>query len=124
NLSKQMSHWLAGDQERTAEVNTRVKKFLQALYWGDVDQAAGFVTAESRPQYRDVFSEIVNKERLVKSEIRSVELGPDSETATVTVVVQYYRIPNYVVKTRRETQTWAYNEGLWFFQDADVVDAS
>jgi len=109
------------DPEKDREkIGKQVGMFHRARYWGDSDLAATFVVPEKREEFGPVVAERVKSEKLVKYKIRSITVDPEQETAEVRVEVEFYKIPNYVVQTRLETQKWELrNLSNWYFVEAD-----
>ena len=114
----------SGEMGRTELLTKRLNKFTKALYWGSVDDATLFVIAEKRRDfYRSKKKELKDK-KMVDIEVTDVEVGEDARTANVSVEIQYYEIPNFVVQKRMEQQEWEFRSlsGGWLYADAKEVD--
>jgi len=95
--------------DRQALLQPEVKKFSEALGWGNKTDALQVVSDESRVAIAKQLKGLGEEERLVETKIDEVEWGPQSYDATVVVKVRYYKVPYYIVKTREERQKWTFN---------------
>jgi hypothetical protein len=97
----------SGDRE--ALLSRDMKKFHEALYWGDPNEAVLFASDEARSELGNQLRKSRRKERIVESRIESVAFKDDSYTAHVQVIVKYYETPFYIVNERVEDQQWQFN---------------
>lgn len=112
----------ASEDEQRKSVGKMVDDFHQALYWGDASAATLYVVPEIRDDFHFQTSQRKEKERVIEAEVRKISLDQENDVANVDVFIKYFRVPNYVVKTRHEKQVWEYRsgEGRWLFKDSSV----
>lgn len=85
-----------------------VKKFQEALYWSQSQEALQYVREDRRAEVGpDLFKSLENT-RVVESKTGSIEYDADSYKATVTVLVRFYKVPFYIVTDRTEKQVWEF----------------
>src|SRR4051812_21600830 len=73
-----------------------VKKFSEALYWGELGQALAFVDPDHREKLAESMRKSKREERIVASEVESTELDDSARKATVVVKVRSYKVPYYI----------------------------
>ncbi|RIL09174.1 MAG: hypothetical protein DCC75_07170 [Proteobacteria bacterium] len=87
-----------------------VKKFHEALYWGDPGKAMSYVAEEGLPSVSQAIKDSRrNNERVIDSRIDYTDYTDGGYGAKVDVVVKYYKVPYYTVNERFETQTWEFS---------------
>ena len=118
------SNMTANDATRRQMLQQKVGKFHQMTTRGQFDLALESVSPESQADFVNLFQQQKRKENVVEKEIDTVDFSPDVDQATVSVLVRYFKQPNYVVMERKETETWVYStsEG-WQWLKADKVNA-
>jgi hypothetical protein len=84
------------------------QKFHEARYWSDPLTATAFCVEAERVNCGNNFRKSAKNERVIESNIDSVEFVDESYTAIVEVRVKAYEIPYYVVKERIEKQRWTF----------------
>ena len=104
-----MEKALAGDQKRAQLLDKSLKRYHQAVYWGDGKKASLFVNPEVRSSFLNDFSKRNSKERIVDIKISSIEMGDEYEEATVKTRVKYYKVPHQLVNVRLEKETWKFD---------------
>lgn len=100
-----------------------VDDFNQDLYWGSVELASLQVDPKIRTEFQRTYRKRREKERLVDVEVENVAYGKSGDEATITIKVQYYKIPSYVVETRTEQQIWEFGrfDGGWRYLEGKVL---
>lgn len=100
-----------------------VDDFNQDLYWGSVELASLQVDPKIRSEFQRTYRKRREKERLVDVEVENVDYAASGNEATITIRVQYYKIPSYVVETRKEQQIWEFGrfEGGWRYLEGKEV---
>jgi len=89
--------------------------------WGKQLQALSFAEPDSQATIRQFLVQHGKDERVVESEIESIEFSPDAYAAIVNSRVRYYRVPYYVVEERQENQEWSFSlSGGWKIKDVEV----
>lgn len=114
---------LRGPQSKTELLNKSLKQFKNALFWNSFDQLAMFANPEDRAALVESIKKARSKERVVRIDVRNVDLAQDEAQADVDLLINYYEVPKYVVSTRKERYTWIY-DGLrdtWFVKAFEVL---
>jgi hypothetical protein len=118
----------AGPQGRQQMLSEILPNFHRSIYWGKFEEAAVFVPPEKRASFVTRRQADRRKENLVEVQVENVEFGPESDTATVDVVIKYFKNTTYMVENRMEQETWQYSStDGWLFQkseDKGVLDAN
>ncbi len=114
---------IAGPRKKRDLLVKDVESFHQHLYWGSPDLAANHVTPEERSSFISKHRKRREKERFVDMEVESIEAQEEPWDADVFVRVRYFRIPTYIVETRRERERWQFNRfsGGWEFMGSTVL---
>ena len=112
----------AGPQNREQLLQSQLPVFHRAVYWGKLDEAMEFVDPAIRSSFISRQQSTRRAENLVEMNVDKVEFAEDSKSATVDVIVRYFRKPQYLVKERREQETWAFSRADgWQYRGAEVV---
>ncbi len=108
--------------DREGILSDSMKKFHDALYWGNPSQALAMVTDEGRENVLASIKKSKREERIVDSKVEMVDFKNDSFEAEVDVTVRYFQVPYYVVKDRTEREQWEFSlvDG-WRLRTRDVV---
>lgn len=121
----------AGQGKRISSLNQAVAKFHKAVYWDTGYEAAKFVAPEAQATFANKFRSspdglYQDKEKLVDINIEGVEFDPEVNRARVEVLIKYFKVPQYVVQTRKQSEIWSYHrmDGGWLLSDPDHVGAS
>ncbi|MFN8389265.1 MAG: hypothetical protein U0136_03140 [Bdellovibrionota bacterium] len=121
-----MQRMTAGETDRQAMLSELLPKFHRSVYWGKFDEAAEFVDPLARQTF--IQRNVANRktENLVELQLDNVEYGPNAQSATVDVLVKYFKNPTYMVETRKEQETWRFTTGAgWQYlgaEDLGVTD--
>lgn len=95
--------------DRQRLLGQRMKEFHEALYWGDVDMALGYVDSEKQPEIRPILEGVSSSEKLVETKVMSTNFSESSFDAHVRMKVKSYRVPFYVVNERIDEQDWKFD---------------
>lgn len=95
--------------DREALLPQHMRRFQDALYWGDPQKALIYVQPAARPKISTQLRTRDDEERIVESRVDQVNFENDSYKASVEVTVKYYKVPFYVVTKRRESQEWDFD---------------
>lgn len=88
-----------------------IKKFNEALYWGNPGRALAYTDDVARMTVSDQIKARRDTERIVESKVSNMEFEPSSYKANVEIQVKYYKIPYYLVTERTEVQDWEFFVG-------------
>ena len=116
------SNFTADAPTRRQMLNQDIGKFHRFTTRGQFDMAIRMVSPEAQADFIAKQEREKKKERVVEKEIEDVEFNSDSNEATVSVLVRYFKQPAYVVMERKEEEVWAYDttEG-WKWVKAEKV---
>ena len=110
----------ATEGDRMALLDKEIKGFNAAIVWGNHQEAAGYVAAESQLKLSSQFKDTSEEERIVDTKVTNVVWADGAREATVQVKTKFYRVPVYVVNTRTEEQRWTWSVGSWKLVDRTV----
>ncbi len=117
--------WLRSPQSKTALLEKSLKEFKNALYWNSFDQVSSFAEPADRTALMHDIKAARNSEKVVRIDVRGVELSKDEVQADVDLVINFFKVPQYVVASRVERYTWIY-DGLrdtWFVKTIEILPA-
>jgi hypothetical protein len=96
--------------EKLERVREAASGYNSSLRFGYLEQALGFVAAESRKEFIDFFATDASAGlRFTDVEIQSVTLGPERDEARVLLVARMYRLPSVSELTISDEQVWRYD---------------
>ena len=101
----------ATQSDREALLPRDLKRFTEALSWGNAEPVMALVDDSARKEIQEQLNEKSETERVVESKVTAVTYDEDSYKASVAVKVKYYRIPYYVVQERKEKLEWKFSLG-------------
>ena len=112
------------ESDRMQLLPLNMKKFQDALYWGDPTEALNYVVSDSRLQMEPELNKLRKKTmRIVDSRVDSVSWGDSARDATVKIAMQYYAVPVYIVKERTDEQVWVFETtGGWKLKSTKTID--
>ncbi len=109
------------ESDRQRLLQEQVVKFNRARMWGKPTQTLAFAEPESQATLRAFLNKHGRDERVVESEVESIEFSADAYAAVVNSRVRYYRVPYYVVEERHENQEWSFSlSDGWKIKDVAV----
>lgn len=109
--------------DRQALLSRDMKLFQDALYWGSHDQAMAYTAESSREDVGNKLRAMRKSEKIVESQVESVNFSDESYTASVSVAVKYYSVPYYVVNERSEEQVWRFElPAGWRIVSMNAID--
>lgn len=95
---------------RQVLLNERVKEFGNSLYWGEVPAALVLVHPNKKSEFaKQLFDAKKLEERVVQSDIESINFKNNAYNAVVFFKIRSYRAPFYTVTDRLEQQAWEYS---------------
>lgn len=99
--------------DREALLPKEVKRFNDALFWGNSGPIMSMVDESAREEIGNQVAEASDVERVVESKVLKVSYDEDAYEADVQVKVRFYRVPYYMVRDRVEHQRWkfSFNDG-------------
>ena len=114
---------LALESARINLLNDNVNAFHKAVYWGSPEEVAGIVAPEAQMEFLNKTRKQRRTEKLVDMEVENTIFNEGSTSATVDVQVKYYRIADYLVKTRREREKWEFSflGRCWYYKGAEAL---
>ena len=124
--SKELGAMLAVGEHKSELLNESLKNFHQHLYWGDIDYALKYINPDSRAEFKRFANQIRKAEKYLDIKVEDVTFVPDTESAEVTVVVQYYSSPVYTLNTRYEREMWDFHRynGGWLLRETTIEHES
>ncbi|MCB0311235.1 MAG: hypothetical protein KDD42_08365 [Bdellovibrionales bacterium] len=113
------------ESDRMRMLPKRIERFQDALYWGSREKALAFALPEARDQIAKQLKFSREEERIVDSKVTNLDFEDDATVADAQVIVQYYKVPFYIVTKRIENQKWqfSYADG-WLLADRQVREKS
>lgn len=114
------------ESDRMRLLPLNMKKFQDALYWGDPTEALMYVTDDSKLSMEPELNKLRKKTmRIVDSRVDSVDWASGAREATVKVALQYFAVPVYIVKERTDEQHWVFEtDGGWKIKSTKTVEDS
>lgn len=107
---------IQGFQESGATPSSReqllakdVKRFTEAVFWGNTRQALKYVDPALSPDLSAELAKYQGNRRLVEGKLIDIRFSESSFQAEVDLLMRYYEVPVYVVKESNETQEWKYS---------------
>lgn len=107
-----------GGGMRTPEavLEEQLRAFHSHVRWGRIDEASGFVSEDHRQVFLGMHDELGDDFEVTEYEINSVSLDRGSNTAVVSVWMQWFRLPSTRVEEATYRETWTYDEDLRVWQ--------
>lgn len=114
----------ANTAKKEALLGGQIEKFKKDITWGSISRASRFVEGSSRMAFGQIYSRRVEKEKILKMKIQSVDFKNESDEADVILETQFFKKPSLYIDKRYEKQLWAYNrlEGGWLLRNSKVID--
>ncbi len=113
----------ATENDRMTLLPPQVKKFTDAVGWGNRTEATSVVVPEYRKEISNQLKKLGEEERIVESKVEDVEWADSAFSAKVSVKVKYFLVPYYIVKSRIEEQQWVFSmAGGWKLKGRAVAD--
>jgi hypothetical protein len=94
--------------DRIQLLPAQVKRFQDAMYWGNYAVALGFVDPQQHEQFRKEFRRGAQREKLVETRIAEISPSEDGYQARVVVAVKRYDPSTLVVREIEEEQDWVF----------------
>jgi hypothetical protein len=112
------------ESDRMQLLPLNMKKFQDALYWGDPTEALNYVVDDSKMTMQPELNKLRKKTmRIVDSRVDSVDWASEAREATVKVAMQYYAVPVYIVKERTDEQHWVFEAtGGWKIKSTKTIE--
>ncbi len=95
--------------DRQALLAQQIKRFNDALHWGTNDQILALVSPMSREQIANDLEDEGEDMKVVDTRVADTSFDESAYKATVKIALRYYKVPYYVVKTRKEKQIWDFS---------------
>lgn len=111
---------LSDGSKRVALLEERLGVYTKSLYWGNFDSMGLFVVPSERVNYIAKLKKDLKDQKFVSIDTASTRfLNTDNTEAEVVIEIQYYQVPNFLVKTREEKQKWVFRrfDGGWFYSN-------
>lgn len=101
-----------------------MKKFSEALHWGDPQAAMYYVTEEGKQGVAESLEDLQGDVRVVESKVHNVQFDEDAFQANVKVSIKFYKIPFYVVNDLKQDQVWKFSHsGGWLLDSTHSTQA-
>lgn len=86
-----------------------VKKFQDAIYWGDTSKAMSFSLPESKDDIYRKISDLPKTAKLVESKISYSNFDESSYNADVKLITKSYDTSTLIIKELVEDQKWVFS---------------
>ena len=96
------------ESDRMQLLPPTVSKFTSSLSWPDKSEAMRYVAQESRQEVAEGLELLGEDVKIVDSRVSNVNYEDNARKAVVNINVRFYQVPYYVVKTRKDKQTWEF----------------
>jgi len=101
-----------------------LKKFNEAMQWGNPQEALGYVDDANQEGIALQLQDLAEQEKVVEAKIVGIDFKENAFKAIVNVTVRAYKVPFYVVKDRKEKQTWRFSvSDGWKMQTREVANS-
>lgn len=112
---------VVGEESLQTALQERLERFNRARYWGGLSETVAFVTPKYQRDFIQKERSNTDVQRMVRTDVLRVELVDSGSSAEVEMEVRYFEKPTYLVKTRKEVQTWKYHRfaGGWLLTELD-----
>lgn len=112
------------DQKESANLGARSEDFWNNLRWQYPEAAAGAIEDElARRRWGIEAERLMGAQRITDAMLINLSLDPTPEegarTATVQVRMEFYTLPDQVLRKETVTQTWYRGKNTWYLQWED-----
>lgn len=110
------------ESDRVRLFDKQIRQYKYALMDGRSGGMLKFVQREQFPEMRKTYRDMFNGQKIVDSKVDYVDFEDESHIAKVDLEVSYFRVPQYVVQSRIESQTWKFEVGTgWKLESIDEM---
>lgn len=107
------------DNKERADLGARAEEFWHTLRWQHSGLTAVAIEDElARRRWAVEVERLLGSQRITDATLLELELGevPDegARTATVTVRMEYYTLPDQILRKETVSQTWIRGKNTWF----------
>lgn len=95
--------------DRQMKLGETLKVVKEGLYWGQMEKVLAYANADALEPVQKAFSRVGRSERITEIKVDNASFAEDGYTAKVAMVVRYFRVPEYLVQERIDTQDWEYS---------------
>lgn len=107
---------------RRAKLGETVKKYEEAVYWGNVGDALALVAPEKRDDMQRRFAALGRRSQVVSTQVVSTSFDDDTSRGRVIVSTKRYAKNSLVVTETFEEQLWVFGLGEgWQLHDTHGV---
>ncbi|MFT6396199.1 MAG: hypothetical protein ACJAYU_000942 [Bradymonadia bacterium] len=107
-----------------AVLEDQLRAFHAHLRWGRIEEASTFVADGHRQVFLGMHEELGDEFEVTEFEIEMINVDRASDTAEVTVWMQWFRLPSTRVEDATYRETWGYNEEarVWMLDERVEID--
>lgn len=95
--------------DRQMKLGETLKEFKEGLYWGHLPKVLAYTDTQAQESVQKAFSRVGRSERITEVSVDNTSFDEDGYKAQVAMVVRYFRVPEYLVQERVDTQNWEYS---------------
>ena len=110
------------ESDRVRLFDKQIRQYKYALMDGRSGRMLKFVDKEKFTDMRKTYRTMFNEQKIVDTKIDYVDFEDESNVAKVDLEVSYFKVPQYVVQSRIESQTWKFELGDgWKLDSIDEI---
>jgi hypothetical protein len=108
---------LPPSQRRADSLNRVAREFNDGLRWGRDDQVLSCLSADDARALRARRAALGDELVIADHEVKSIQLGPDAETATVVAEFSWFTQRRNVVQKTTVEEKWTWNQNRWLVSE-------
>lgn len=94
---------------RQEALESRLREFHNALFWGRFNSAVAFATPENESVLRNQFRNNQGKRRVVDSKVEYINFDEDAYKADVEMELRYHNLATNIVTPARKFEEWQFS---------------
>ena len=94
--------------DRQIKLGESLRGVRDGLYWGQMQKVLAYSDSTIQPKIQNAFSRVGRSEKITEVSVDNTTVAEDGYKAEVAMVVRYFRVPEYLVQERVDTQQWEY----------------
>jgi hypothetical protein len=124
---KSFTQWFGSEATKTEMLSEAVKKFHQAVAWGEPTAAAALVVPEIRHTYYTELLGTDEEVKIVDAKVQNIDFRDASgEDAVVITKIRFYRGSDLRVETRKRKEKWRFDQfgDGWLYAGCESLPVS
>lgn len=115
---------MSGMQTPQQALDEQLRAFHGHLRWGRINEASTFVAPEHQQAFLGEFEVYGDDYQVTEFEVEGLSMERASDTALVTVWMQWFRLPSTRVQEAYFEETWSYDNDarIWQLTSRRVLD--